>query len=368
MGHQLHPRGLTVAIAVAGVLITGCSGGSAAPPESTPPLSDPGTPNRAGREGRRRGERRRGAQGVDPPGAARRAGRHERRRSRAAPRRRAAPDPLPEDGHATRQLGAAQAQGLARERTDGGPAQRRARRPGEARDPPRRRAAHPATRYEVLGVPDPATAEKQGTCLNVYEGEVEWEAKGDVQSFTAGHGTFAANGNRAEPARCPSLCVARRVAAGHRARSGDEALGALDGYLTTVRARRRHDHDVVEHDHVGDVVSLDAEPSAAGHDRQEAATADDHRDDADRGEPATHDPRDHAADRAGHHSADRAGHHATDRAGHHATDPTRHIPTHRARHLGSAVAARRAPTVHTATARTSSGSPRPAGARATPPA
>jgi len=42
------------------------------------------------------------------------------------------------------------------------------------------------------------------TCLKVYEGEVEWEAKGDVKTFTAGQGTFALDGNPAGPARCPS--------------------------------------------------------------------------------------------------------------------------------------------------------------------
>jgi hypothetical protein len=64
------------------------------------------------------------------------------------------------------------------------------------------RTRQPGTRFWVCQTP--AAAEKQVTCLKVYEGEVEWEAKGDVKTFTAGQGTFALDGNPAGPARCPS--------------------------------------------------------------------------------------------------------------------------------------------------------------------
>jgi hypothetical protein len=46
---------------------------------------------------------------------------------------------------------------------------------------------------------------KPATCLFVFTGEVEWEAKGDVKTFHAGEGTFAFHGDPASPASCPSL-------------------------------------------------------------------------------------------------------------------------------------------------------------------
>ena len=204
MGHQLHRRGLTVAIAVAGVLMTGCSGGSAAPPESTPPLADPGTPTVQAEK-----------DVVEVNGTAvPKGGRH--------------PVQLDErvvtgdGGHARLQvgellltlypgtdmrldsweepkLGAWLENGQMQVRLSDEPD---ARVELETRLGVVLRTRQPGTRFWVCQTP--STAPKQGTCLKVYEGEVEWEAKGNVQSFTAGQGTFAADGNPAEPARCPS--------------------------------------------------------------------------------------------------------------------------------------------------------------------
>jgi hypothetical protein len=205
MGHQLHPRGLTVAIAVAGVLITGCSGGSAAPPESTPPLSDQGTPTV---QTEKDVVEVNGA--AVPKGSTHPVQLDERVVTSDVGRARLRVGPLLMslysgtdmrlDSWEQPQLKAWLENGQVGVQVSDDPD---ARVELETRLGVVLRTRQPGTRFWVCQTP--ATAEKQGTCLVVYEGEVEWEAKGDVQSFTAGYGTFAADGNPAQPARCPSL-------------------------------------------------------------------------------------------------------------------------------------------------------------------
>ena len=43
-----------------------------------------------------------------------------------------------------------------------------------------------------------------GTCLQVEEGQVDWESEGQTTTYTRGQGTFAAAGSDPEPARCMS--------------------------------------------------------------------------------------------------------------------------------------------------------------------
>jgi hypothetical protein len=52
---------------------------------------------------------------------------------------------------------------------------------------------------------EPPDKPQAGTCLSVFAGEVEWEAKGDVKRFKAGESTFATDGGAATPARCATL-------------------------------------------------------------------------------------------------------------------------------------------------------------------
>jgi hypothetical protein len=88
------------------------------------------------------------------------------------------------------------------------------------------RTLQPGTEFWVCQTPP--KADKQGTCLFVYKGEVEWEAKGNVQRFHTGQGTFSPNGDPALPARCPSLEAFDQW---KQATLGFEDAPALDGLI-----------------------------------------------------------------------------------------------------------------------------------------
>jgi len=186
MGHHLHRRDIALTIAMAGALMAGCSGGSAASPDSTTPLSDAGTPTvQADKDV------------VDVNGTAvPEGGKHPVQLDERVV--------TGEGGHARLQvgellmtlypstdmrlasweepkLGAWLENGQMQVRLNDDPD---ARVELETRLGVVLRTRQPGTRFWVCQTP--AAAEKQATCLKVYEGEVEWEAKGDVKTFTAG--------------------------------------------------------------------------------------------------------------------------------------------------------------------------------------
>ena len=56
----------------------------------------------------------------------------------------------------------------------------------------------PDTEFTVCQSPE------GGTCLQVEEGQVDWESEGQTTTYTRNQGTFAAAGSAPEPARCMS--------------------------------------------------------------------------------------------------------------------------------------------------------------------
>jgi hypothetical protein len=76
---------------------------------------------------------------------------------------------------------------------------------------------------------DPNIAEP-ATCLFVFTGEVEWEAKGDVKTFHAGEGTFALHGDPASPASCPSLSAFDEWLQAALYNKAEQDLGGLVGH------------------------------------------------------------------------------------------------------------------------------------------
>jgi hypothetical protein len=207
MGRQLHRTGLTTSLALAGVLVAGCSGGSAASPDSTKPLPDAGNPIVQAEQGSVEVNGATVAEGgrhpvqVDEPvitgagslarlqvgelGLTLYSGTDMRLTSWEAPR-----------------LGASLDHGQIQVRLNDDPD---ARVELTTRLGVVLRTRQPGTRFWACQAP--AGPGPQATCLRVYAGEVQWEAKGDVKSFTAGQGTFALNGDPAEPARCPSAAA-----------------------------------------------------------------------------------------------------------------------------------------------------------------
>ena len=207
MGRQLHRTSVTAALAVAGVLMAGCGGGSSASPGSTTPLPDAGNPTVQAEQGGVEVNGAAVAEGgrhpvqVDEPvitgagslarlqvgelGLTLYSGTDMRLTSWEAPR-----------------LGAYLEHGQMQIRLNDDPD---ARVELTTRLGVVLRTRQPGTRFWVCQAP--AGTGPQATCLRVYAGEVEWEAKGDVKSFTAGQGTFALNGGPAEPATCTSAAA-----------------------------------------------------------------------------------------------------------------------------------------------------------------
>lgn len=229
MEHLLHRSGLTVVIAVTGLIMTGCSG-SAAAPASTTPLSDSETPTVQAEK-----------DSVEVNGTAVAKG-------STHPVQLGERVVTDKGGHARLQIGelllsvypgadmrlvswdqpkleAWLENGQMKVQLSDDPD---ARVELETRLGVVLRTRKPGTRFWVCQTP--ATADKQATCLFVYEGEVEWEAKGNVQSFTAGHGTFALDGNPAEAARCPSLASFDQWL---QATEHDQPTPDLGGLMTT---------------------------------------------------------------------------------------------------------------------------------------